>query len=1383
MKLLASIQTPTLGGQPVRFQWDPKGRLVAVGGAERLCIVYDRSGAQVDQIVLPEGDEASMKKSSTKHEPRVVAGLAWDANGEKLAIRVLGSPQVTLWSHASRQKQFVEMASSAHALTWMRWSPQQPTLAVGSSKGNLMLYDDRQARAVPVMGKHSKAIVCGAWNPHCGNLVLGSDDKSLSISLPNGDSLSSVPLKDKPSDLKFGHRPTEADQARIGKSAPNAMSMVLGGTSVLIYAIDEQGGVPNDSPLEMVFKSAFGSVLCHDWVGKAGRMVVGFQNGYINVMDAREGYVQNALHTERLHTDYLVRATSCPQMERLASLGKHSLRMMDISADQFREISEDAIDYPQNFFMTDVQWTADGQVLTVAEETGQLHLMLAALPVVNATFGSRVAYLTSLLEMSIADVILGWRVYVQLEAEPSVVAMGESHAAAGLNNQVWFYAVEDGEGSAKQLRRVAMRDYLGAVRAICMNARWAAVLSQGRILLHAVEPTDDPEDQLSATLPEAERGEATCCAITPSFLVYGTDAGLLCYYDVNARAHVNEYRHAGGAVRHVYPNHAGTRCVFVDDQGEVWLYNPVNDQVLPVPQVEGELVRVIWDLSQSHVLVLATKRELHCMLYVPVSIDGPGMVLLGTDALPSGFSPVSCDNGVVGCQGAGGELSRVRLESHRHVQPAEQAATLAFPALRLRCQQLMTLARLQEAWECAVQLRDADIWDELVRRALHHLDVPLAIRVYRAVGEAGMVLALEQVEGIEDRVLLAGQVTLLLTGNADAAEELFLRSTRPAAALEMRKDLKQWEAALELAAQLDAAHGTSAELPDICRENAALLEVRGDYERSLQYYERAMNYVDRDVSRDVQCQAGVARCSIRLGDARRGRQLALDAGSKVLCRECATILEEMGMPQEAAELYQHGGQLEKAASIYIQTKAFSLAKPLMSRINSPKLQLQYARAKEAEGRYEDAAQAYEAAGANEHVVRVCLERLGDARRAFAIVRAARSAESAALAARYCAQKGDHRHSIEFLVLAGRAEEAFALASEHREVDAYAEALGERGSNEEYLTLARWFEGQQQFEKAGRLYERCEQWAQALKLYLRCGGAMLDRAIEVVGRAGNDELTAQLVDHLMGESDGVQKDNDYLFRLHMALGNFEQAARTAVVMARQEQETGNYKAAHAQMLDTVRELQRQGRRTPNELSRQLMLLHSYVLVKTQIKLNRHDAAARLLVRVARNISRFPAHVVPILTSTVIECVRAGFKKLAHEYASTLMRPEYRSQVAPAYKKKIEGIVRRPDRDAQDVPEPVSPCPFCSADVPDMELECSGCKNIIPFCASSGRHMVLSEWAQCPSCKFPMLAGEFAQVLSHADKACPMCGEQNIAVGDVKVVNDPLAGLKSAASEHQ
>ena len=45
---------------------------------------------------------------------------------------------------------------------------------------------------------------------------------------------------------------------------------------------------------------------------------------------------------------------------------------------------------------------------------------------------------------------------------------------------------------------------------------------------------------------------------------------------------------------------------------------------------------------------------------------------------------------------------------------------------------------------------------------------------------------------------------------------------------------------------------------------------------------------------------------------------------------------------------------------------------------------------------------------------------------------------------------------------------------------------------------------------------------------------------------------------------------------------------------------------------------------------------------------------------------------------MECQRAGFKKTAFEYASMLMRPEYRTQIAEAYKRKIETIVRKPDK---------------------------------------------------------------------------------------------------------
>jgi hypothetical protein len=61
---------------------------------------------------------------------------------------------------------------------------------------------------------------------------------------------------------------------------------------------------------------------------------------------------------------------------------------------------------------------------------------------------------------------------------------------------------------------------------------------------------------------------------------------------------------------------------------------------------------------------------------------------------------------------------------------------------------------------------------------------------------------------------------------------------------------------------------------------------------------------------------------------------------------------------------------------------------------------------------------------------------------------------------------------------------------------------------------------------------------------QCGEREVDQAIDVVGKARNDMLTHMLIDFLMGETDGVPKDPNYIYRLYMALGNFAQVrART------------------------------------------------------------------------------------------------------------------------------------------------------------------------------------------------------------------------------------------------
>ena len=64
----------------------------------------------------------------------------------------------------------------------------------------------------------------------------------------------------------------------------------------------------------------------------------------------------------------------------------------------------------------------------------------------------------------------------------------------------------------------------------------------------------------------------------------------------------------------------------------------------------------------------------------------------------------------------------------------------------------------------------------------------------------------------------------------------------------------------------------------------------------------------------------------------------------------------------------------------------------------------------------------------------------------------------------------------------------------------------------------------------------------------------------VGQAKDEQLTHQLIDYLMGESDGMPKDAKYLFRLYMALKQYREAARTAIIIAREEQIAGKFYSA-------------------------------------------------------------------------------------------------------------------------------------------------------------------------------------------------------------------------------
>lgn len=131
------------------------------------------------------------------------------------------------------------------------------------------------------------------------------------------------------------------------------------------------------------------------------------------------------------------------------------------------------------------------------------------------------------------------------------------------------------------------------------------------------------------------------------------------------------------------------------------------------------------------------------------------------------------------------------------------------------------------------------------------------------------------------------------------------------------------------------------------------------------------------------------------------------------------------------------------------------------------------------------------------------------------------------------------------------------------------------------------------------------------------------AIDVIASSNDDHLANQLIEFLLGEADGIPKDAKYLFRLYMARKQYKEASKSAIIIANEEQINGNYRNAHDILFSMYQELKSNDIRIPHEMYWNLMLLHSYILVRLHVRKGDHLKGARLLIRVANNISKFPS----------------------------------------------------------------------------------------------------------------------------------------------------------------
>ncbi|EDW74804.1 uncharacterized protein Dwil_GK15704 [Drosophila willistoni] len=1330
----------------VYFIWQKgAGALLATTGTDGSVVLYNRQGQMVQRLILAG----------------LCSGFAWDNDGELLGIITSGSPNITLWDYGTQQKLTVE-SGLRDPLTCILWSKQDQLLAVGTGRGNLAIYNHRSGKRTPVLGKHSKRITCGAWSAQ-NLLALGSDDKSFSLSNEDGDTVRVVQLRDVPTDIYFAEM---ASDERI--SGDNAISMIIGKRTLFLYYLPEP-----ENPTELGFQSRYGSLLQHKWFGD-GYILLGFSNGHVVAISTHPKDVGQELWQVKNHKDTLTGLAYCPSLDIVASCGDDNIKVHSIT--NLQE-TERIITVPDHANVQMIDWSPDGQLLAVTTSGGTVYTYVTKLPHMFAVFAPRIVMLSSLAEVSIyiysPDKARSIPFRLPLEGEPTFLAVGPYNLAAGIDKHVWFYDL--GKSLGEEPRPLSERDMPSNISSMHLNADYCAALCAPQLILQAIA-TDNPncKDKLLATFPSAlptipNDAVITCFALTQELLIFATDIGHLIFFSLEKWDSCTIFRHSMG-IRQLFTDIEGTKTIFIDDHAQGYIFLPAMEEALLIPDMSKQCLGCLWDLTQPNVFISFDAKIVTTHVFARHSVHGMHTRKVGESKLNPAQLPILLCAGEMALHIDGGQYATQSLTTHVINPSNSQSENL---------QLYLRLKKYDEAYKLCEQMNQSSAWREFGEQAITDLEPEIAIRAYRQLGDAAMVNALDELRYIEDLAMLSGCCCMLLS-QFEQAKDYLLKGVYTKAALELCRDLLQWDQALLLAYKHEPQ-----EVPYIAREYAQQLEFTGNYADALYNYEKG--YKEDLINNDEGlkptllqkspgyeehvrlCKMGIARTSIRTGDFRRGIQYAVELQDKQLLYDCAELLATVGHITEAAGLYERGGYFDEACGHYIALKMWNKANTVLSKVKSSKLHAAYAKAKESDGHFEEAIRSYKIAGDLDACVRIYLEHLCDPHAASEIVLESRSVDSAKLLAKFYQKIGDIEQALQFLIICGCVEEAFALAQRHNKLRRHGELLErlENVKSADYLALAHYFESEKYTLLAGKYYFLARDFTKALRFLLKASAfsneeeQALSLAIDCVATSNNEQLASQLIEFLLGELDGAPKDPRYLFRLYMARKHYKDAAKTAVIIANQEQLAGNYKSARDLLYSMYQELRRNNLSVTAEMRHNLILLHRYTLVRIHVKLGNHLLAAKLLVQVATCISQFPEHIIPILTSTVIECHRAGLKKSAFVFASMLMRPDYRNQLDTRYVKKIESIVRKAPKGIKNLRDEIDDetmeCPICDANLANMEVTCYSCKTTLPICIATGQHIIKQQMTSCPLCDFLCFRSEMENILSENGE-CPMCSER-------------------------
>ncbi|CAI2349778.1 unnamed protein product [Caenorhabditis sp. 36 PRJEB53466] len=632
-------------------------------------IYYDKKGNVIDAL----------------NQSGKVVEIAWDKEGDVLAIAVANSGTIVLWDVNSRNTDSVESGatSSKELPTCLAWSPTSPILVVGNNAGNLMVYNHRTTRRIALMGKHQRSVTGIKVTPD--DLIIScSDDNTLAVTTMDGTTVNSMTTSYEPANLNYGIVNGKGVNGQL------MLSAVLGKKHLLLCTIDGM----ND-PANLQFQEKYGNILSYAWYND-GYILVGFDKGYIISVSGHKLEMGSEINSFMEFRTSLAALTVSQSFNKLLSIGDNLVKVRELD-EVTNVVMMTDIDTDKN--LSAIEVTDDGQLVAVSCLGGVLSVFVTKMPSLAASYNTSVCYLTNLTQVTlVAEVDKKGSVTLELGVEPTVMGLGPVNLAVANNNNVYFYeyhtpaqvqasqqlqSVQSGEKRTRitQRRRsvqfyisesiinaevINRVEYLSTVTHIQLNYSYAAIHYGNKVRLHSIRKSDE---NTSIEFPEVNRSSSLLSfALTENFLIFTTSNNYIIYFSLTEWAVVSEYRHVV-PVRNIFPHPTNVICCCFDDRLDTIIYSATDDEVFKLPQVgtSAHFKGALWEtfVVDRNTFAVFDQQNIHVFLLTKQHIQGDPVIYVSSTRLPHGYTPLSLNKGIVSCLLSNGKLTSVLLDSHK----------------------------------------------------------------------------------------------------------------------------------------------------------------------------------------------------------------------------------------------------------------------------------------------------------------------------------------------------------------------------------------------------------------------------------------------------------------------------------------------------------------------------------------------------------------------------------------------------------------------------------------------------------------------------------------------------------------------------------------------